>query len=66
MYECASGMNVYVKEINTTRVAFRHQKNQNQKMFFLALETVLGIRDILVRIRIPGSVPLTNEASSGI
>jgi hypothetical protein len=27
--------------------------------------TVLGIRDILVRIRIPGSVPLTNGSGSG-
>ncbi len=26
---------------------------------------VLGIRDILVRIRIPGSVPLTNGSRSG-
>jgi hypothetical protein len=28
-------------------------------------ETVLGIRDILVRIMIRGSVPLTNGSGSG-
>ncbi len=30
----------------------------------LFLEPVLGIRDILMRIRIPGSVPLTNRSGS--
>ncbi len=30
-----------------------------------ACQAVLGIRDILVRIRIPGSVPLTNGSGSG-
>ncbi len=31
----------------------------------LGLEPVLGIRDILMRIRIPGSVPLTNGSGPG-
>ncbi len=31
----------------------------------LGLEPVLGIRDILMRIRIPGSVPLTNGSGCG-
>jgi hypothetical protein len=32
---------------------------------FFLLKSVLGIRDILVRIRIPGSVPLTVGSGSG-
>jgi hypothetical protein len=31
-----------------------------EKSCFLNWQPVLGIRDFLVRIRIPGSVPLTN------
>jgi hypothetical protein len=32
---------------------------------YLQLPAVLGIRDMLVRIRIPGFVSLTNESESG-
>jgi hypothetical protein len=45
--------------------SMRNQNTANEACIeYDTFTAVLGIRDILVRIRIPGSVPLTNESGS--